>query len=236
MSTTIVDRNGGSTSSTASTDRATGLASSAAVKGPVRALATAAITLSGEQTVAGVALVTGDRCAVGGQADTTLNGIYIVSTGDWQRSPDFNRNDDVVNGTLLVVGEGTNSGLWVVVCATSPAVIGTTAIAISTFTVLAGYAALASPAFTGNPTAPTASPGDNDTTIATTAFVTAADTLNLAAAITAIVGAAPTSLNTLVEIASAINNDPAFYTTMTAYYAQAKRAGRIFMNDTYGAI
>lgn len=36
------------------------------------------------------------------------------------------------------------------------------------------YAPLASPALTGNPTAPTASPGDNDTSIATTAFVTAA--------------------------------------------------------------
>ena len=35
-------------------------------------------------------------------------------------------------------------------------------------------AKLASPAFTGNPTAPTASPGDSDTTIATTAFVAAA--------------------------------------------------------------
>lgn len=35
-------------------------------------------------------------------------------------------------------------------------------------------APLASPALTGNPTAPTASPGDNDTSIATTAFVTAA--------------------------------------------------------------
>jgi hypothetical protein len=39
---------------------------------------------------------------------------------------------------------------------------------------LTGKADLASPAFTGNPTAPTASPGDNDGTIATTAFVTAA--------------------------------------------------------------
>jgi hypothetical protein len=38
-------------------------------------------------------------------------------------------------------------------------------------------APLASPAFTGNPTAPTPSPGDNDTSIATTAFVTAADGL-----------------------------------------------------------
>jgi hypothetical protein len=35
-------------------------------------------------------------------------------------------------------------------------------------------APLASPALTGNPTAPTASPGDNDTSIATTAFVAAA--------------------------------------------------------------
>lgn len=35
-------------------------------------------------------------------------------------------------------------------------------------------ATLASPAFTGNPTAPTPSPGDNDTSIATTAFVQAA--------------------------------------------------------------
>lgn len=39
---------------------------------------------------------------------------------------------------------------------------------------LALKAPLASPTFTGNPTAPTASPGDNDTTIANTAFVTAA--------------------------------------------------------------
>lgn len=36
------------------------------------------------------------------------------------------------------------------------------------------YAPLASPALTGNPTVPTASPGDNDTSAASTAFVTAA--------------------------------------------------------------
>ncbi len=39
-----------------------------------------------------------------------------------------------------------------------------------------GGAPLASPALTGNPTAPTPSPGDNDTSIATTAFVAAAVT------------------------------------------------------------
>lgn len=41
----------------------------------------------------------------------------------------------------------------------------------------ASKAPLASPALTGNPTAPTAAPGDNDTSIATTAFVTAAAAL-----------------------------------------------------------
>ena len=41
-------------------------------------------------------------------------------------------------------------------------------------TLLAPYALLASPVFTGNPTAPTPLAGDNDTSIATTAFVTGA--------------------------------------------------------------
>ena len=36
------------------------------------------------------------------------------------------------------------------------------------------FAPLASPAFTGTPTAPTPNPGDNSTAIATTSFVTAA--------------------------------------------------------------
>ena len=45
---------------------------------------------------------------------------------------------------------------------------------------IAPLAPLASPVFTGNPTAPTPSPGDNDTSIATTAFVQAAITANQA--------------------------------------------------------
>jgi hypothetical protein len=45
---------------------------------------------------------------------------------------------------------------------------------ISTNVDLSAYAPLASPALTGNPTAPTQAPGDNDTSIATTQFVTAA--------------------------------------------------------------
>jgi hypothetical protein len=45
---------------------------------------------------------------------------------------------------------------------------------LSTAAAAATYAPLASPALTGNPTAPTPATGDNDTSIATTAFVQAA--------------------------------------------------------------
>jgi hypothetical protein len=53
-------------------------------------------------------------------------------------------------------------------------------------TDLAAKASLASPTFTGNPQGPTPSPGDNDTSIATTGFVFAA----IAAALATIIGGA----------------------------------------------
>ncbi|HAI0478413.1 phage tail protein (plasmid) [Escherichia marmotae] len=71
---------------------------------------------------------------------------------------------------------------------------------------LALKAPLLSPAFTGVPTAPTASQGTNNTQIANTAFVKAA--------ITALINGAPSTLDTLKEIAAAINNDPNFSTTI----------------------
>lgn len=55
-------------------------------------------------------------------------------------------------------------------------------------------APLASPALTGNPTAPTPSPGDNDTSIATTGFVTAA--------INVVLGGVSAAFDTLSEIAT----------------------------------
>lgn len=55
-------------------------------------------------------------------------------------------------------------------------------------------APLASPALTGNPTAPTPSPGDNDASIATTGFVTAA--------INVVLGGVSAAFDTLSEIAT----------------------------------
>ncbi|EFH8051385.1 phage tail protein [Escherichia coli] len=68
------------------------------------------------------------------------------------------------------------------------------------------YAPKASPTFTGTPKAPTPAAGDNTTQVATTAFVQAA--------LTALINGAPATLDTLKEIAAAINNDPNFSTTI----------------------
>lgn len=68
-------------------------------------------------------------------------------------------------------------------------------------------APLASPAFTGVPTAPTAAPGTASTQVATAAFV--------AAAIAALINSSPGALDTLDELAAAMGDDPNFATTIT---------------------
>lgn len=76
---------------------------------------------------------------------------------------------------------------------------------------IAGRAGLASPAFTGVPTAPTAAPGTNTTQISTTAFVQAA--------ISALIDASPGALDTLNELAAALGGDANFAATMTTALA-----------------
>tara|TARA_R110002012_G_scaffold106004_6_gene247169 strand:+ start:3304 stop:4677 length:1374 start_codon:yes stop_codon:yes gene_type:complete len=68
-------------------------------------------------------------------------------------------------------------------------------------------AKIASPALTGNPTAPTQSVNNNSTRIATTAYADAAAA--------AVVDSAPSTLNTLNELAAALGDDPNYATTTT---------------------
>ena len=74
-------------------------------------------------------------------------------------------------------------------------------------TALDAKAPLASPALSGTPTAPTAAAGTNTTQLATTAFV--------AAAMGALIDAAPGAMDTLNELAAALGDDPNFATTVT---------------------
>ena len=67
------------------------------------------------------------------------------------------------------------------------------------------YAPISSPTFTGTPLAPTAASATNTTQIANTAFVRGE--------ISNLVNSAPTTLDTLNELAAALGNDPNFATT-----------------------
>ena len=79
-------------------------------------------------------------------------------------------------------------------------------VSTATQTALDLKANIASPTFTGTPIAPTASSGTNTTQIATTAFVKGE--------INNLVDNAPDGLNTLKELALAINNDASFSNTI----------------------
>lgn len=81
-------------------------------------------------------------------------------------------------------------------------------------------APLASPALTGNPTAPTQAQADDSTKLATTAYVRAA--------IAALIATSPAALDTLNELAAALGNDPNFSATVsTALGARLVRANNL---------
>lgn len=112
-----------------SIDRFNGLVASLAIKAPCVAVAIANITLSGEQTVNGVAVVSGDRVLVIAQTSSVDNGIYDVSSGAWARSADFDGNRDVVSGTFVTVATATvGRNPYYQVTTANPITIGTTAI------------------------------------------------------------------------------------------------------------
>jgi hypothetical protein len=74
-------------------------------------------------------------------------------------------------------------------------------------TQLNNKAPLTSPELTGTPTAPTATAGTNTTQVATTAFVSTA--------VSNLIDSAPGALDTLNELAAAINDDASFASTVT---------------------
>lgn len=110
------------------TDRRDGLTTSVAVKAPCVAVASSNLTLAGEQTIAGVAVVTGDRVLAIGQTDTTENGIYVADTGDWTRARDFDGALDAVQGTLVLVRNQFADGALYELTTANPVNFGSSAI------------------------------------------------------------------------------------------------------------
>jgi len=124
----------------ATTDRLQGTRTSKAIKGPALVATTAAITLSGEQTIDSVALVSGDRVLVKDQADGTENGIYVVDTGPWGRAQDFNKSNDIAEGTLIAIAQGATYAKSMYILTTPDAEIATTALTFARYADPAGVA------------------------------------------------------------------------------------------------
>ena len=90
---------------------------------------------------------------------------------------------------------------------TASLVAVTVAPSTASLTIESKFAPKHSPVLTGAPLAPTASAGTNNTQIATTQYVTTA--------VTNLIDAAPNTLDTLNEIAEALNDDASFHNTIT---------------------
>lgn len=100
-----------------------------APKGSVRVMADSNITLSGTQTIDGVALSVGDLVLCTGQTTGSANGAYVVASGAWTRTLNFDAPNDAVKGAYWLVDEGTNyAGTGWLLTNAAGYVIGTTAL------------------------------------------------------------------------------------------------------------
>lgn len=84
-----------------------------AFKAPAQCVATTPITLFGQQVIDGYQTLATDltgyptRVLVTGQTDETTNGIYDSNDSTWSRSLDADGLNDIRQGTLIFVTQGT---------------------------------------------------------------------------------------------------------------------------------
>ncbi|WP_459749856.1 tail fiber protein [Pseudomonas sp. 3A(2025)] len=127
---------------------------------------------------------------------TATTGTFPVGVSSFAHILVERYNAGALKQTFTPVGNVTGAGtVWTRVCTTSTG-----------WSDWQCSANLNSPALTGTPTAPTAVTGTSNTQLATTAFVQAA--------VAALVGSAPSTLNQLSELAAALGNDANFSTTI----------------------
>ena len=134
--------------------------------------------------------------------DVSLNSRLVVSG-----KTTFN-SDVSLNSRLFVNGNITTSNLNATSIYENNILLTSKYATISS---LGSYVSTSSANFTVTPTAPTAASGTNTTQLATTSYVITE--------ISGIIGNAPTKLNTLEEIAKAINNDASYSFTVTSTFA-----------------
>lgn len=110
-------------------------------KPAVAAATTADIALSGEQTIDGVAVVTGNRVLVKNQTTAADNGIYVVAAGTWTRATDFDALADNISSAAVFVSQGTTQADTGWTVQSEVATFGTDAISWVQFNGAAGITA-----------------------------------------------------------------------------------------------
>jgi hypothetical protein len=130
--------------------------------------------------------------------------LWDQSAGNWKYIRMDDLQDSIDTNTTYNLGSFG-------ITATSTELNYTDGVTSNIQTQLNAKAALASPALTGVPTAPTAAANTNTTQIATTAYVQTE--------ITDLIGGAPGALDTLNELAAAINDDSSYASTVTTALA-----------------
>lgn len=148
---------------------------------------------------------------ISGGVSTSANKLStarnISHSGDVTGTGSFDGSADVAI-TMTLANSGATAGTYksVTVDAKGRVTGGTNPTTLGGYGITDG-APIASPSFTGTPSTPTATAGTNTTQIASTAFVVTA--------IANLVASAPSALDTLNELATALGNDANFSTTMT---------------------
>lgn len=122
---------------------ANAVAGQTAVKNPVRLYAAGNITLSGAQTIDGVAVATGDRIAAFNQTTGSNRLIWVANTaGAWSLATDNNATGQIIEGTDVLVNEGTAyAGTIWRVTTSGTITIGTTAVTWTQIAQATSYAA-----------------------------------------------------------------------------------------------
>lgn len=92
------------------------------------------ITLSGEYTLQGVALVTGDRVLPTAQTLGENNRVWVVAVGAWTIAEGWDVADTVTAGKIVPVEDGDNAGKKFQLLTTGAIVLGTTALVWDTDT------------------------------------------------------------------------------------------------------
>jgi hypothetical protein len=108
----------------------------------------------------------------GGGGGTTTNSVTFNTGAGDPPGAVFNGSTAITVGYSTVGAQEQNAGLSILAALTYVSTSFVKMTGPSTFTLdTTAYAPLASPTFTGTPAAPTPSPADNSTKLATTAYV-----------------------------------------------------------------